>query len=54
MRKNELISFVNYIVIGGEKVLMDTLSEKEREEIAVRLNDKAMKAIGYIRSDKTA
>ncbi len=52
--KSKKIKFINYIVIDGQRFLMSELSVEERREIAIRLNDTAMAAIGYTRSDKTA
>ncbi|MFR2900212.1 hypothetical protein [Hungatella sp.] len=39
----------NYIEIDGEDVLMDTLSEEKRAEIAILLQDTAMSYAGYKR-----
>ncbi len=54
MKKSEKINIVNYITIGGKKINMETLSDEEKREIAIRLNDIALTAAGYVRIDETA
>lgn len=54
-RKCKELKFVNYVIMNGERIRMDGLTEEERVEVAIRLNDKAMKSLGYTRvKDKTA
>ncbi len=41
--------FEFYIRVGNnESIDMTTLSKKEQDEIGVRLNDTALRAIGYV------
>lgn len=54
MGKTKTLKFINYITIDNVRVPMDSLDEKKRREIGIRLSDTAMKAIGYVRVDKTA
>lgn len=54
-RKCKELKFVNYIIMNGERIRMDDLSDEERIDVAIKLNDKAMKSLGYTRTDdKTA
>ena len=50
-RKRKILKAIieNYIEIDGEDVLMDTLSEEKRAEIAILLQDTAMSYAGYKR-----
>ena len=52
-RKKEL-KFINYILINGERIPMDSLSDDEKLKINIALNDQAMKNLGYAKIDKTA
>ena len=54
MAQSKKIKHVNYIIIDGVKKKMADLSKDEQDNIAIRLNDTAMRAIGYVREDKTA
>lgn len=40
----------NYIYIDGEPVDFSTLTEEEKEEISIKLNEKAAEQIGYERT----
>ncbi len=40
----------NYIEINGEDVLIDSLSEEKRKQVAVMIQDKMMEAAGYKRN----
>ena len=54
MAQGKKIKFVNYVIVDGKKILMSSLSETERLEVANRINDRAMKALGYVQIDETA
>lgn len=47
MSKKPIIE--NYIEINGKDVLMDSLPEEKRREIAQMLQDKMMESIGFQR-----
>ena len=47
MNKKPIIE--NYIEIKGKDVLMDSLPEEERREIALMLQDKMMESVGFRR-----
>ncbi len=53
MAKDKEIKFVNYIIINGEKIPMNSLSDEERKIIGTKLNDTAMRAIGYVPVEET-
>lgn len=48
------ITHTIYVCIKGTYVLLDSLPNDERRSVLSELNDRAMKAIGYTRTDKTA
>lgn len=54
MARKQEITFVNYIILDGQRIPMDDLNEEQQELIAIRLNDQAMKALGYVRVEETA
>ena len=43
------MKFTNYIFMGKEFVKFADLNEKEKEEICRRLNEAALKRVGYER-----
>lgn len=47
MNKKPIIE--NYIEINGKDVLMDSLPEEKRREIAVIIQDRMMESIGFKR-----
>lgn len=48
MNKKPIIE--NYIEINGKDVLMDSLPEEERREIALIIQDRMMESIGFKRA----
>ena len=49
------ITHTIYVRIKGNYVLLDSLQSQERTSVLVELNDRAMKAAGFVRTeDKTA
>lgn len=48
MNKKPIIE--NYIEINGQDVLMDSLPEEKRREIARVIQDKMMESIGFMRN----
>jgi len=48
-QEKQEVNFEFYIRVGNnEPIDMTTLSKKEQDEIGVRLNDTALRAIGYV------
>jgi len=45
--KKEL-TVVIHIIIDGEDHLWDTFSKEQQKEISIALNDRALRAIGYV------
>lgn len=49
------MNIVNYICIGDKVMRFDELTKEEQRMVANKLNEQAMRAIGYKRTeDKTA
>ena len=50
-----LMNIVNYICIGDKEMRFDELTKEEQRMVATKLNEQAMRAIGYKRTEhKTA
>ncbi|WP_349947404.1 hypothetical protein ABFV83_02655 [Lacrimispora sp. BS-2] len=47
MNKKPMIE--NYVEIDGKNVLMDSLPEEKRKEIALMIQDKMMESMGFRR-----
>lgn len=43
-----------HVMIDGEYHLWETLSKEKQKEIGIKLNDKALRAIGYVPVNETA
>ncbi len=43
-----------HVMIDGEDHLWETLSPEKQKEIGIKLNDRALRAIGYIPVNETA
>ncbi len=52
MRKAKEITVSLWVKIDGKYVLLDSLPADKRRETLVKLNDKAMRAIGYVPVDE--
>lgn len=49
------MNIVNYICIGDKEMRFDELTKEEQRMVATKLNEQAMRAIGYKRTEhKTA
>lgn len=44
-----------FVIINGESIPLDSLSDEMKKEVSITLNDRAMRSIGYRPiKDKTA
>ena len=50
LREVVQVKIKNFIYIDGKPVDISTLTEEERKEISIQLNEKAAKQIGYERT----
>lgn len=41
-----------WVSLKGEYVLLDSLPEEKKKQILTELNDRCMRAIGYVREDE--
>ncbi len=54
MAKRKEMTYKIYVNINGVDVPWDSLSAEEKRKISIELNDRAVRAIGLKRKDKTA
>lgn len=46
------LNIVNYIIIGEKTVRFDELTKEEKREVANKLNEQALTAVGYKKDTK--